>query len=189
MTTTQRFVAVLGFGLAVAPIASLGAQDALHRGTTTQEQQATFIASAGQVTKERADKLLDPLKTRHAISELFYKTFVTPLAERMTDMKEIKDGSLENEKLFDDLKEKAVNIIPVDKMLSDEAGDYQEGLSREYADAAIAFYGSSAGQHMLAVKYKAVPKLTPLARQHTDEQMKDLTSNTNLRTGDISRCG
>jgi hypothetical protein len=92
----------------------------------------------------------------------------------MTDMKEIKDGSLENEKLFDDLKEKAVNIIPVDKMLSDEPGEYQEGLSREYADAAIAFYGSSAGQHMLAVKYKVVPKLTPLARQRRGEQIRKI---------------
>jgi hypothetical protein len=38
-----------------------------------QEQQATFIAPAGQATKEQeqADKLLDLLKTRHAISELF----------------------------------------------------------------------------------------------------------------------
>ena len=45
--------------------------------------------------------------------------------------------------------EKAMDLYPVDEMLTDMTGIYQRHLSRDDVDAMIAFYSSPAGQHLL----------------------------------------
>lgn len=158
MTTTQRLIAVLGFGLAVSPIARLGqAQGAASAGVTTQEQPPIVIEPADQATKEQMDKFADELRLRDQ-AQLTMKTalvYVEPIGK-------LEELSPEDKrKLMDKFAEKMLDIYSIDQAVSDMSGIFQKYVSREDVDAAIAFYGSHAGQRLMAAEPKASIDMKP----------------------------
>lgn len=80
------------------------------------------------------------------------------------------------DKLMHKYMEKAINIYPVDEMIGDLTGIYQEYLSREDVDAMIAFYNSPAGQHLLDAQPKITRELMPVVMQRATERTKLLTA-------------
>ncbi len=85
------------------------------------------------------------------------------------------------ERLMNQYMQKALNIYPIDEMLSDMGTIYQRHLSKTDVDALIAFYGSPAGQHLLDAQPVIMREYMPLVMQRvqkstaelTDEMMKD----------------
>jgi hypothetical protein len=80
------------------------------------------------------------------------------------------------EKLLRKYVEKAVNLYSVDEMIADMTGLYQEHLSREDVDAMIAFYNSTAGQHLLDAQPKIAQEYMPLVMRRSEERTKLLTA-------------
>jgi len=176
MTTTQRLIAVLGLGLAASPIAWLGqAQRASPTGATTQEQPPTVIEPADQATKEQMDKFADELHLRDQ-AQLVMKTalvYVEPIGK----LEELSPE--DHRKLMDKFAEEMLDIYPIDQAVSDMSGIFQKYVPREDVDAAIAFYGSPAGQCLMAAEPKASIDMKPRV------YVEPMPSATQLRDDDI----
>ncbi len=92
-------------------------------------------------------QMREQLKTRSAVAGGAKIT-----AEQRAAMEQISHKYLE----------KAMNIYSIDEMISDMTSIYQGYLSREDVDGMIAFYSSSAGQHLLDAQPKIAQEYMPL---------------------------
>lgn len=156
-------------------------------GSVVQEQAAPAIAPPDQPTREQLAKLFEVMRLRdqmQSMRKIVPAMVESQVREQMQAMSaQIAPGSRLTaeqhaaiEKLLRKYVEKAVNLYSVDEMIADMTGLYQEHLSREDVDAMIAFYNSTAGQHLLDAQPKIAQEYMPLVMRRSEERTKLLTA-------------
>jgi hypothetical protein len=188
MTITHRLIAVFGFGLAVAPLIGFGqAYEVSSSGTVTPEQSASAIAPADQATSEQLVKLFDVMRIRNqmqSMRKMVPAMVETQVREQMNAMTaQLSSGAKLTaqqraaiDRILHKYVDKAMDLYPIDEMVEDMTVIYRKYLTREDVDAMIAFYGSSAGQHLLDAQPKIAQEYMPIAMQRASERMKSLTA-------------
>jgi len=165
------------------------AQDptASPNGTVAQEQVAPAIPPEDQPTKEQLAKLFDVMRIHDQMqaTRRIIPTMVEAQVRQQIQSMSAQLGSggtltahqrAQMDQLLRKYMEKAMNMYPVDEMIADMTGLYQEHLTHEDVDAMIAFYGSPAGQHLLDAQPKIAQEYMPLVMRRTAERTKTLTA-------------
>lgn len=178
-------IATCGAVLLLLPMMSLA--QAAPEASPASGQPSFAIPAEHRATKEQLTKLFDEMRIREQMqtTRKIIPTMVeTRVKEQMQVMREqMAPGAkltpsqrADLDKLMHKYMEKAINIYPVDEMIGDLTGIYQEYLSREDVDAMIAFYNSPAGQHLLDAQPKITRELMPVVMQRATERTKLLTA-------------
>ncbi|HEY6489288.1 MAG: DUF2059 domain-containing protein [Terracidiphilus sp.] len=188
MRTRRRWIALLGTGLAFAPLAGFGQAIAVSpSGTMTQEQTTPTIAPEDRASKEQLAQLFEVMRIQGQMQSMrkiiptLIETEVRAQMHAMTEQvapnaKLTADQRAQVDQLMHKYIDKAMNLYPVDEMLSDMTGLYQEYLSREDVSAMISFYQSPAGQHLLDAQPKIAHEYMPMVLQRTRERTQTLTA-------------
>jgi hypothetical protein len=183
---TSKLIVVLGIGLALAPWASFGQAISVPSSGTPQEQAAPTIPPGEQASKEQLAKLFDVMRIRdqmQSMRKIVPAMVESQVREQVQAMSaQLASGSKLTanqraaiDRLMRKYVNKAVDLYPVDEMIDDMTGLYQEHLSREDVDAMIAFYSSTAGQHLLDAQPKIAQEYMPLVMRRAQERTRTLT--------------
>jgi hypothetical protein len=188
MKTGNRWVAILGAGLAFAPWAGFGqAITVSPSGAMTQEQAAPAIPPENQATKDQLAKLFEVMRIKdqmQSMRKVVPMMVESQMREQLNTMntqvaggsKITADQRAAIERILRKYVDQAVNLYPIDEMIDDMTGLYQEHLSREDVDALIAFYSSPAGQHLLDAQPKIAQEYMPLVMRRAQERTRALTA-------------
>jgi hypothetical protein len=144
---------------------------------------AAALPADQQATKEQIAKLFEVMRIRKQM-DMMLKMMPVMAKQAMQQQQQVMlnnlpaDRQLTEEqrqalnKLTEGIIEKAMSAYPMDAMIADATTVYQRHISREDADAMIAFYGSPAGQHLLDAQPVIAHEYMPLAM----ERMKSVTA-------------
>lgn len=175
MKTVTRFAVVLGILLMPGV---MFAQDAA-------EQPAATIPASEQPTKDQLAKLFHVMRLREQMESVM-KMMPTLVQKQVEEQAQAMAEKQSGGALTDDQQkalgevmrkymEKAMNVYTVDEMIDDMSSIYQRHLSSADVDAFIAFYSSSAGQHLLDAQPAIMQEYMPLVMNRTAERSKELT--------------
>lgn len=187
MTSRFSLAILLGASICAVPAGLFAQAYAVSpNGTVAQEQPAVAIPPEQQATKEQLTALFDAMRIRdqmQATRRIVPAMVESQLKEQMQAMGAVSPGTkatpsqrAELDRLLRKYVERAVDLYPVDEMITDMTGLYQEHLTRDDVDAMIAFYASPAGQHLLDAQPKIAQEYMPLVMRRTAERSKTLTA-------------
>ncbi len=158
MNKIRSFAIVAGLMLVAFPALAqaLSAQQA----PADQSAAATVIPPDQQATPDQIRKFFEVARVRQQMQMMMgmMPRIVTQAYQQ--EMKSIEDTLPAGQQLppqehaalqavMDKYMKEAMNLYSVDDMIADAIPIYQRHISRSDADALIAFYSSSAGQHIL----------------------------------------
>jgi len=186
MIRNHPIATICGAILLLLPTAGL-AQAAPEAAPNSSAPAASTIAPADQATKEQLAKLFEAMRIRDqmqsmrriiptAVESQLKEQMQAMMAQNSSGPKLTADQREQFDRLMQKYMEKAVNLYPIDEMLADMTVLYQHYLTREDVDAMIAFYGSTAGQHLLDAQPKIAREYMPLVMQRMSERTKVLTA-------------
>ena len=187
MKKANCIAVVLGMGLALAPWTVLAQAGQPGAAATAPAEAATpAIPQDQQPTKEQLAKLFEVMRLRQqlqgfmkmmpAMVQQQVQTQMHEMASKMPGRKPITpEQQAAIDKMMNKYMEKALNLYPIDEMIDDMTGLYQRHMSRSDVDAFIAFYSSSAGQHLLDQQPAIMQEYMPIAMQRIQERSKALT--------------
>lgn len=180
--------------LVLAPWTAFAHAQANHPATPAPAPKTTpaVLPPDQQPTPEQLAKLFQVMRIREQYQSLMKMIPSSTQQQLRANMDEIykklpagqqptPQQQADLERLMNQYMQKALNIYPIDEMLSDMGTIYQRHLSKTDVDALIAFYGSPAGQHLLDAQPVIMREYMPLVMQRvqkstaelTDEMMKD----------------
>ncbi len=179
MKKTFRTMVVLV--LAVCGVAP-GAAAQVAQETTAQ---LAPVPADRQATREQLVKLFDVMRLRsqfNAAMKAMPAMISQQIRAQVTQMTASVPGSKPltpaEQAKFDSLMrkyiEKAQSLYPADEMVSDAVTIYQRHMTREDADAYIAFYSSPAGQHLLDAQPAIMQEYMPIVMKRMQERSKEL---------------
>jgi hypothetical protein len=185
----RRFLALsaLLVSAAVVPSAFCQTQATVPDSTAPQaEPAARVIPVEDQPTKEQMARLFEVMQLRQQMASMM-KTLPEMMQQQVSQqMKSLttnlpagismtpeQQASLE--KITTKYMTKAISLYPVEEMVADMSSIYQRHLSKEDVDAMIAFYTSSAGQHLLELSPVVMKEYMPLVMSRVQERTKILT--------------
>jgi hypothetical protein len=182
MNKTCQFAAVLGIGLALAPWALAQAPASQPEATPAV---APVIPQDQQATKEQLAKLFEVMRLREQLASvtkmmpaLMQNQMQEQFRQMQKDHPEMKSVSEEQQQAFAKVMgkymEKVMSIYTSDEMIADMTTIYQKYLTRSDVDGIIAFYGSPAGQHMLAMQPMIVKESMNISMKRVQERIKPL---------------
>jgi hypothetical protein len=193
MNKMCKFAIVVGTGAALAPWAVF-AQAPADQPTATSTP--AIVASAvipldQQPSKEQLAKLFELIRVRQQVQSLLKMMPAMVQQQMQTQAKAIEakhpECSLskpENQAAFNKVMnksmERAFNIVNIDEMFDDMTEVYQRHVSATDVDALIAFYSSSAGQHLLDAQPVIMQEYMPMA-------MKRVQRRSDALAEDLSR--
>jgi len=154
----------------------------------TQADQAasTVIPVDQQPTKEQLAKLFEVMRLKEQMQTM-RKMMPAMVQQQIKDQTSAMESSLpagtkltpkqraDMESLISRYVEKAVNIYPVEEMIDDMSGLYQQHLSRDDVDGMIAFFSSPVGQHLLDQQPVIAKEYMPLVMKRVSERSQALT--------------
>lgn len=186
MRNPFKFVAVFGLGLAMAPWAAV-AQAPADQSPDTSAATAVIPVDQ-QPTKEQLAKLFEVMQLRKQMDSVMkmmpamiqqqIKAQMQGLTSKTAGGKQITpEQQAAIDKIMSKYMEKAFSVYPVDAMLDDLTTIYQRHLSRTDVDAFIAFYNSTAGQHLLEQQPAIMQEYMPMAMKRAQEGTKTLTND------------
>jgi hypothetical protein len=181
-----RIAVLIAAGMGFGPAMIVAqANSATPNGTMAQVQ--TAISPEDRATKEQLAKLFEVMRIRDQM--LATRRIIPTMVEGQVrqqmqamsaqiapDSKMTVEQRAQLDQMLHKYMEKAMDMYPVDEMIADMTGLYQEHLTREDVDAMIAFYGSPAGQHVLDAQPKIAQEYVPLVMRRTAERTKTLTA-------------
>lgn len=190
MRRTQIITAIAAFVLAALPTL---AQPASAQSATADQTAAaaSAIPADQQATKEQIEKLFDVMqlhKQMEAMMNMMPGLVEQSFREQMKSLSEKLPSGLSSEnqaaleKVMSKYVQKAMTAYPIDEMIADAVPVYQRHISRDDANAVIAFYSSPAGQRLLAEQpaimreYMAVlmPRMQERSKALTDEMEAEI---------------
>jgi hypothetical protein len=154
-------------------------------GTTTA---AATVPLDQQPTKEQLAKLFEAMQLRKQLDGVMkmlpamiqqqIKSQMQGLTSKAAEGKQITpEQQAAIDKTMNKYLEKALSVYPVDAMLDDLTTIYQHHMSRTDVDAFIAFYNSTAGQHLLEQQPAIMREYMPMAMKRAQEGTKSLTND------------
>lgn len=191
MKKANCIAAVLGMGLALAPwmaLAQAPANQPAAGAAAPAAVAAPAIPQDQQPTKEQLAKLFEVMRLRQqlqgfmkmmpAMVQQQVQAQMHEMASKMPGRKPItSEQQAAIDKMMNKYMEKALNLYPIDEMIDDMTGLYQRHLSHSDVDAFIAFYSSSAGQHLLDQQPAIMQEYMPIAMKRIQERSKALTDD------------
>lgn len=146
---------------------------------------APVIPQDQQATKEQLAKLFEVMRLREQLASvtkmmpaLMQNQMQEQFRQMQKDHPEMKSVSEEQQQAFAKVMgkymEKVMSIYTSDEMIADMTTIYQKYLTRSDVDGIIAFYGSPAGQHMLAMQPMIVKESMNISMKRVQERIKPL---------------
>ena len=189
-----KYAAVIGIALALAPWTI--AQTPADQPAATQAQTAA-IPPDQQPTKEQLAKLFEMTRLRKQVQSV-QKMMQSMIQQQINaQAKEgaanLPGGSLTPDrqaaiaKITDKYLEKAFNIVSIDELLDDMTAIYQRHVSRSDVDAMIAFYSSTAGQHLLDAQPVIMQEYMPVVMKRVQERSKVLADEQTKEMEELTR--
>jgi len=184
----MRWIAGVGAALALLPPLTLAqAIQVSPSGVMTTEQPAPELRPEDQATREQLVRLFDVMRLRDqmlAMRRIVPAMMETQVREQMrlatSQLGQNSQLSTRQRAAVDQLVrkyvEEAANLYSVDEMIEDMIGLYQQNLSRDDVDAMIAFYGSTAGQHLLQAQPRIAQQYLPIVMRRATERTRTLTT-------------
>ncbi|MGA8732047.1 MAG: DUF2059 domain-containing protein [Terracidiphilus sp.] len=180
----RSVVAVAAFGLALGSLpACAQAYSVQPSGTLVQESPEQTIPPEDQATTEQLGRLFQVMRLKQQVQSI--RNLIPTMVEGQIREQSKALGSQSKltteqraamELISHKYLEKAINIYPVDEMIGDMTSIYQRYLTREDVDSMIAFYSSSAGQHLLDAQPKITKEYMPLVMTRVQERTRLLTA-------------
>ena len=195
MTRNYRIAIFLGVASMLAPGFALALASRPATGVAAQEPAIApapearpaaippAIPPEDQATKLQIGNLFEVMHVR----QQFVSTLntMTALARQQMDaqMKEVSartGTSLTPEqqeaarKVTDGFMEKATHVVTSDELIDDMTAIYQRHFTKADIEAAIEFYSSPAGQHMLSEQPAILKEYMPVVMKRMNERMKTL---------------
>ncbi len=187
---------VLGLGLMAGGCTGLRAQAAAQ--TPEQAPAVTALPEDQQATKEQMAKLFEVMRLRQqlaAMEKMMPGLMQKSAKEQGGDdaeqpcpggRKPTPEEQAALDKLMDRIMTRSFEMYPADEMIADISSVYRRHINRQDADALIAFYGSSAGQHLLDAQPVIVQEYMPLVMAHMKERSAAFAEETNR--GGFRKC-
>lgn len=189
MKRMQWFAAALVMGMGIASLpASAQTESAPPARKPAQTTAAeAIIPPEQQATKAQLAKLFEVMRVRQqmaSVRKIVPGMIQEQIAEqRSAILSQLADGKQLTpeqqeaaENILHKYIEKAVNIYTTDEMIDDMSTIYQRHLSGTDVDAAIAFYSSTAGQHLLDQQPMIAQDYMPLAMERVKERSRTLSA-------------
>jgi hypothetical protein len=185
-----RFILPIAMGLLV--FSSVGRAQS----TPAAEAPAT-IAPEDQATKEQMARLFEVMRIREqfastmkqlpALMQQQVSTQMRSAQEKLGGQTMTADQRAALDTLTRKFMDRALSLYPADEMLADMASLYQRYLSRSDVESLIAFYGTTAGQHLLSAQPAILKEYLPMVMSRMQERTKTLTDEMNKEIQDLSK--
>lgn len=141
-----------------------------------------------QASREQLKKLFEVMRLRQQFEDMMKMlpgVVQQQLRAQMDQLKASMPGAnrmdSEQNKAMDRLMnkymEKAATLYPVDEMIDDAISVYQRHMSREDADAYLAFFSSPPGQHFLDAQPAIMKEYMPIAMERAQRRTQALTAD------------
>jgi hypothetical protein len=190
MNRAIKFAVVVGMGLIVTSWGVAQAQDNSKPViTSVQEKDASvsvaIIPADQQPTKEQLNKLFELMRVRDQLASVTKMMPALMQQQMQAQMQQMQKDHPEMATMSDEQQQAAAKVMGkfmtrvfdvynADEMIADMAGIYQRHLTRSDVDGMIAFYSSSAGQHMVEMVPIIMQEYMPMVMQRMQERMKPL---------------
>jgi len=140
-----------------------------------EEQRAT----AGQIAA-----LLDALRIKEQMASLL-DMLPTLIQQQIQKQQEVFRGrqftpeqEAQVEKFLQQRVEQSLNLYPVDDIIADAGTVYQKYISRDDADALIAFYQTPVAQRLIAAQPAMVQEYIPIILSRVETRVQAFTEET-----------
>jgi hypothetical protein len=194
MRSVIKYVAGIGLSLAMAPLAALAQAPADQPAITTT---AVTIPLDQQPTKEQLARLFELMRVKQQLAAvtqmmpgLMQQQFNATMKDLQKDHPEMSSTTPERQqataKIMSKFVGQAMSLYGADEMIEDMSSLYQKHLSRSDVDGIIAFYSSSAGEHMLDMTPVIMREFMPTVMERIQERIKPLNDEMIKEMTDIS---
>jgi len=182
----MRRIFLIGFVLLSFELYSSAQQTNFPADTGSQGTVAD-TPIADRPSKDQLLKLFEVMRLRSQMDTML-KAFPKALQQQMKSQIDAMEASLPgNTKLTPEQREsinkavakymdEAFRLYPVEEMMDDMIPVYQQYLSRQDVEAILAFYQSSAGQHLLEKQPAMMQAIMPITMNKMQERSKDLST-------------
>ena len=141
-----------------------------------------------QASREQLKKLFEVMRLRQQFEDMMkmlpsvvQQQLRAQMDQLTASMPNAKRMDSEQQKALDRLMnkymEKAATLYPVDEMIDDAISVYQRHMSREDADAYLAFFSSPPGQHFLDAQPAIMKEYMPIAMERAQRRTQALTAD------------
>lgn len=183
---TMRMKASIVAGLGLAVIAA--PWSIAQAPAPTQPAQVVAIPEDQQASKEQIGKLFEVMRLRQQMASMEQMMPQMVQKQIQAQTKDLMDKMPNGPALTPEQQEqvgkvtklymeKAFRIYPAEEMISDATQVYRRHISRDDADALIAFYGSPVGQRLLDAQPAIMQEYMPLVMGRMQERIKLLTGD------------
>ena len=174
----------------------LASHSVLAQTPKTQIAPATQKATAGEATvpleqqasREQLKKLFEVMRLRQQFEDMMKMLPSVVQQQLRAQMDQLRAGvpgadRMDSEqhramdRLMNKYMEKAATLYPVDEMIDDAISVYQRHMSREDADAYLAFFSSPPGQHFLDAQPAIMKEYMPIAMERAQRRTQALTAD------------
>jgi hypothetical protein len=171
-------------GLALVP--GIGLAQVVQPAASRTAATPAAIPADQQATKEQLTQLFELMRIREQVASL---TKLLPALMQQQMTAQIKQMQQSNPELApvtpqqqqaiasftSKFMERALDLYKLDEMIADMTGLYQKYMTRSDLDGIIAFYSSSAGQHLLDMQPLIMQEYLPLVMQRMQDRIQTLT--------------
>jgi uncharacterized protein len=179
---SMKLATMLMLGLMTGAGAMVRAQE------SAQTPAATALPEDQQATKEQVTKLFEVMRLRQQMDSMMKMIPAMAQQTAQQQQKAMLDQLGGSSKLTPEqqakvnemttrILDKAIASYPTDGILADATAVYQRHISREDADAMIAFYSSPAGQHLLDAQPVIMHEYMPMVMERMKGMNKVLADD------------
>jgi hypothetical protein len=154
-------------------------------GPKTVATQAS-VPPEQQATREQLTKLFEVMRLRQQFDDMMralpavvqqqVRMQMDQLTAKMPgEQKMTPEQQKALDKLMNKYMERTRTLYPADEMIADAISVYQRHMTREDADAYIAFFSSPAGQHLLDAQPVIMKEYLPIAMDRAERRTHALT--------------
>jgi hypothetical protein len=173
-------------GMALSPFALAQSPAApLAPASQAPAAAAAVVPADQQATREQLAKLFEVMRLRQqfdsmtkmmpAIVQQEVHQQMEQLAAAIPNGKQLSpEQKAAFDKITDKYLQKANKLYPTDEMVNDAMTIYQHHMSRSDVDAYIAFYSSTAGQHLLDAQPVIMKEYMPVVSDKVQSRTKEL---------------
>ena len=190
-TFRNRLMTVLAVVAFSAPVLAQSAEQAPAQ--APGQTNATVIPADQQASQEQLTKLFDVMRLkvqmqsmRQIVPGMVQQQIKSAMAQTEAELPAGTKLTIQQREQMQQVMTKyvgkAMDLYPADEMLKDMGAIYERHLSRDDVDAMIAFYSSTAGQHLLdaqpVIAQEYMPtvmgKVAERSQAMTKEMMKEM---------------
>ena len=184
---TAMIVGAAGIGFSAFALAQSGTSTG-SPGAPAQAGPASVAAVAPdqQASKEQIARLFEVMRVKQQMDSMM-KMMPAMIEQQMKAQMDAMKARLPNgkhmppdeqaaiDKLMSKEVDRAMHIVSFDDMIGDLTEVYQRHISSTDADAFIAFYSSTAGQHLLDEQPAIMKEYMPKVMAHVNQKTQELT--------------